>query len=363
MQPLYVGSSSSHSGKNLVCLGLGRRFLDDGLRLAFMKPFGTSPLRVGRDYTDSDAWMIVEELGLGQTPEEACPVVRTQDLVALSLRHQASGLLGVIRAACAGLARGRDLLLLAGSGTLASGAMSGISGHTLVKELQARVVLVDRYENQHFLDNLLCTRDRLGPALLGVVMNSVDPEMAGALEERVLPFLAAEGIACLGRLPKDEVLGSLAVQSLVEMLGAKVLTGAKQAGRLVTRFFIGAMQVSHAHKFFGGVRDFGCIVGGDRPDIQLAALEGGAACLILTGNLYPSEIILSRAEELEVPVLVVRDDTYGVAHRLERLRLTSSLRTPEKIARAQELVAASLDFAALYAGLGLKPYTKLRSNE
>ena len=353
MQPLYVGSSSSHSGKNLVCLGLGRRMLDDGLSLAFMKPFGASPLRVGQVYTDSDAWMIAEELGLEQTPQETCPVVRTQDLVALSLRHQAGELLGAVRRAFERLREGRDLMLLAGSGTLASGAMCGLSGHTLVRELQARVLLVDRYENQHFLDNLLCTRDRLGPALLGVVINSVDPEMSGALEERVLPFLAAEGIACLGRLPQDEVLGSVAVQSLVETLGAKVLTGAKQAGRLVARFFIGAMQVSHAPKFFAGVRDFGCIVGGDRPDIQLAALEGGAACLILTGNLYPSEIILSRAEEHEVPVLVVREDTYAVAHSLERLRLTTSLRTPEKMARARQLVAANLDFAGLYKALRL----------
>jgi BioD-like phosphotransacetylase family protein len=354
MQPLYVGSSGSHSGKNLVCLGLGRRLLDDGLRLGFMKPFGTSPLRAGEVYTDSDAWMINEELGLGQAPEQTCPVVRTQDLLALSLRHQAGDLLGVIRADCAELSKGRDLLMLAGSGTMASGAMAGISGHTLVRELGARVILVDRYENQHFLDNLLCTRDRLGQALLGVVINSVDPEMNEALEERVLPFLAAEGLACLGRLPKDELLGAVAVESLIEMLGGQVLTGARQGQRLVKRFFIGAMQVSHVHKFFGGVRDFGCIVGGDRPDIQLAALEGGAACLILTGNLYPSEIILSRAEEHEVPVLVVRDDTYSVAHRLEGLRLTSSLRTPEKIARAMELVPRCLDFPALYAALGIK---------
>ena len=148
------------------------------------------------------------------------------------------------------------------------------------------------------------------------------------------------------------MLGSVAVQDLIEMLGAQVLCGAKQAGRLVARFFIGAMQVSHAHKFFGGVRDFGCIVGGDRPDIQLAALEGGAACLILTGNLYPSEIILSRAEEHEVPVLVVRDDTYAVAHRLERLRLTSTLGQPEKIARGLDLVRANLDFERPLRRLG-----------
>lgn len=149
---------------------------------------------MGDAHTDADAWMISEELGLGQTPEQACPVVRTLDLVALSLRHQAGDLLGVIRAA-AELSQGRDLLLMAGSG-----AMSGVSGHKLVCEMEAKVLLVDRYENQHFIDNLLCTRDRLGPALLGVVINSVDPEINEALEELVLPFLAAACLILTGNL-------------------------------------------------------------------------------------------------------------------------------------------------------------------
>lgn len=354
MRLLYVGSSSGHSGKNLICLGLGRRLQKDGLRLAFMKPFGTSPLRVGQEFTDADAWMINQELGLGQGPAQTCPVVRTQDMLSRTMRGQAGDLLPQVEAACAQLAQNADLLMLAGSGTMSTGAMAGLSGHAVVRRLGAKVILVDRYDNQYFLDNLLCTRDRLGEALAGVIINSVDPEMNDALEEQVVPFLASKGLPTLGRLPKDDLLGAVSVQNLVEMLGAKVLTSAGKIDHLVTRFFIGAMQVSHAHKFFGSVRDFGCIVGGDRPDIQLEALESGAACLILTGNLYPSEIILTRAEEHGVPVLTVRDDTYSVARRLEALRQASSVAAPAKIARGLELVESSLDFPAIYAALGIK---------
>jgi BioD-like phosphotransacetylase family protein len=354
MALLYVGSSSGHSGKNLICLGLGHRMQRDGLGLAFMKPFGASPLRVGEDFTDADAWMINQELRLGQSPGQTCPVVRTQDMLARTLRGQGGDLLPQVERACAELSAGKALLMLAGSGTMATGAMAGISGHALVRRLGAKVILVDRYDNQYFLDNLLCTRDRLGDALLGVIINSVDPEMNDALEEQIVPFLSAQGLPTLGRLAKDDLLGAVSVQNLVDMLGAKALTAAGRTDHLVTRFFIGAMQVSHAHKFFGGVRDFGCIVGGDRPDIQLEALESGAACLILTGNLYPSEIILTRAEEHGVPVLTVRDDTYSVARRLEALRQASSLAAPQKITRGLELVGESLDFAAIYAALGLK---------
>ncbi len=354
MTLLYVGSLGSNAGKNLLCLGLGWHMAADGLKLAFMKPYGGQPLKVDDHYTDALAWMINQELGLGQSPEQTCPVVRTQDLAALSLRHQAGDLLGVIRAAAAELTAGRDLLLMAGGANMASGASCGIGGYTLTRELGARVLLVDRYDNDLYLDNLVAARDQLGGSLLGVVINAVDPEMNDALEARVQPFLAREGIPVLGWLPKDELLEAVEVGVLAEMLGAKLLTGGKFSDRLVMRFFIGAMQVGHAHRFFSGVRDFGCIVGGDRPDLQLAAIEGGAACLILTGNLYPGEIILSRAEEHEVPVMVARDDTYVVAQHLERIVPSVPIRHPLKIARGRELVERGVDFRALYAGLGLK---------
>ena len=353
MALLYVGSLGGYSGKNLISLGLGRRLIDDGFKVAFSKPYGAQPLRVEEAFTDADAWRICQELGLRQTPEQACPVVRTQDLAAHSLRHQAGDLLSVIRANTSELAQDHDLVILGGGGTMAQGAVSRIGGYSLVRELDAPVLLVDRYDNECFLDNLLTARDHLQGRLLGVVMNAVPGEMGEAMETQVIPFLREEGVEVLGRLPQDELLAAVSVGSLVESLGAKVITGSKHMGRLVMRFFIGAMQVGAAHKFFAGVRDFGCLVGGDRPDLQLAAIEGGAACLILSGNLYPSEIILSRAEEYEVPVLVVRADTYDIAHRLERLRLGVPLREPAKIARGLALVRAGLDFSALYAKLGL----------
>jgi len=47
------------------------------------------------------------------------------------------------------------------------------------------------------------------------------------------------------------------------------------------------------------------ITGGDRTDIQLAALETSTTCLILTGNLHPSPLIVKQAEEFGVAILLV----------------------------------------------------------
>jgi hypothetical protein len=355
MTLIYVGSVRAFAGKNLFSLGLARNLINQGLSLAVMKPYGANPQAIDDTYTDGDAWIMNETLELGQTPDQCCPVVRTQDLVAKALRGHTEDYMAKIKAAYQEVGQGKDAVMLCGAGTLRSGAMVGVGGYKLALESGAKVIIIDRYENDFFLDDLLSAAYRLKDNLAGVVINAVDQEMNAALTEQVTPFLAKQGIKVLGVLPKDELLSSVSVRVLAEILGAKPLTGFSHTDRMIKRFFIGAMQVGHASRFFGGARDFACLVGGDRPDMQIAAIEGGAACLILTGNFYPSEIIISRAEDHDVPVMVVREDTFAVSRNLEFAGMRDSLSQPEKIKRATELVKEGMDFDALFKALGIKP--------
>ena len=103
----------------------------------------------------------------------------------------------------------------------------------------------------------------------------------------------------------------------------------------------------------GSVASKGIITGGDRPDIQLAALETDTRCLILTGNLYPNDIIIARAEERNVPIMVVPRDTLTVVQQVEDIMGTLRIRDERKTNRAIELVNAELDFPILYKCLGL----------
>ena len=351
---VYVGSVRGFAGKNLVSLGIGRQMLDDGFKLGFMKPYGANPVKVGDVYTDADAWMINETLGLGQSAEDCCPVVRNQDLLTMALRHELGDMMDEVLTRVEKMQEGRDVLLLSGAGTLRSGAMVGLNGYNLINELGAKALIVDRYENDFFLDDLMTAADRLGDNLAGVIINGVEQEMRAALQEQVVSFLEKSGVECFGLLPKDELLSSVDVQDAAEILGAKTITGFSHMKRLIKRFYIGAMQVSNASKLFSHSHDFGCIVGGDRPDMQLAAIEGGAACLILTGNFYPSDMIINKAEDNSVAVLTARDDTYTVAHKLEFGAARSSLHEPEKIKRGLQLVKDGVNFDALYKALGMK---------
>jgi BioD-like phosphotransacetylase family protein len=94
------------------------------------------------------------------------------------------------------------------------------------------------------------------------------------------------------------------------------------------------------------------IVGGDRADIQIAAIENKARCLILSGGMYPNDVIIGRAEEHGVPILVARDDTYTVAKNVEGMVGTFSIADPRKIDHGLELVDQKVDFFHLYRHLG-----------
>ena len=37
---IYIGSTAGYSGKNMIVMGLGLRFLRDGLKVGYMKPRG-----------------------------------------------------------------------------------------------------------------------------------------------------------------------------------------------------------------------------------------------------------------------------------------------------------------------------------
>ena len=67
---------------------------------------------------------------------------------------------------------------------------------------------------------------------------------------------------------------------------------------------VGAMTADAALSRFRRSSNKAVITGGDRTDIQLAALETSTTCLILTGNLRPSPLVIKQAEEFGIAVHV-----------------------------------------------------------
>ena len=353
MVSLYVGSTKGYSGKNLTIMGIGQRFLKDGLKVGYIKPFGRLPIKVEGVLTDKDAWFIHRMLTLKDPVQTLCPVVMTHDTMVEGCRTEVPGLQEKVLEAFEAVSKEKNVVFIGGAGTLESGKFLNISGFDLIEKLNASVLLVDYYEREFYLDGVLDAHERLGTRLLGVIVNRVHAGYVERLRDLIVPFLERKGIPVFGILPHDAVLGSVMIGDVVEALAGDVLCCRDKLDGLIEHFLIGGMQVDRALEYIRKARNNAVIVGGDRADIQLAAIEATTQCLILTGNLYPNEIVISRAEMRGVPIVVVRDDTYSVAKKVEEVSRKLRLRQKEKVYCGIRLIEENVDFKRLYEALGI----------
>jgi hypothetical protein len=333
----------------MITMGFGLRLKERGLKVGYLKPVGRSPVTRESRLTDGDAEYLKRVLALDDPLDDICPVVVTQDLVARGLRGAGLNLIPPIQKAYERIAQGKDVVLVGGSGGLAEGLVLGAGALQVVKALHLPVLLIDPYQTEVCVDCILAAREALGNRLLGVVLNRVTPASLPEVTEAVVPFLRRRGIPVLGTIPHDLILDAITVRQLHGVLGGRVLCGEDRLDAFVERFTVGAMDVEAALSHFLKQPNKAVITGGHRSDILMAALETSTRCLVLTGDQPPNDLILSRAVERGVPVLLVPDDTLTTVEKLEGVLGRIRIREERKVARARQLVDGYLDYAALHA--------------
>ena len=354
MRTLVISSTTPYSGKSLVGLGLGLRFRKDKIAFSAMKAVGTIPVKVGSIYTDEDIFFFKKATEVDDPIELLSPVVMTHDLIMKAYKGELRGCEKKILDAHKKLSKGKDLVLIGTGGDLHTGMSLGVSLPNIIKKLDAKVILVDRYQPESCIDSILGARDFLKDRLIGVILNYVSPANLSYIRTRIVPFLEKRGVDVLGIIPRDRLLDSISVNELCKTVSGEVICCEDRMKELVERFFIGAMNVEKAMEHFKVQQNKAVIVGGDRPDIQLAALETATKCLILTGGMYPNDIILMRAKEARIPIIIVKDDTLTTVEKLASVLGRTRIREEEKILRGVELFDQSVDMDLIYKKIGLK---------
>ncbi|OEU65335.1 MAG: hypothetical protein BA863_09630 [Desulfovibrio sp. S3730MH75] len=354
MPGLYIGSTSGYSGKNMIVMGLGLHFQKQGVSLGYMKPVGAIPIEVDGRLGDEDAFFLQEVLGVSNPAKVVTPVVVTHDFKVSAFNGKVEDHVTPIIESYAKISEGKDLTLVAGSGSMYSGKYCGVDGVHLVKTLDVKCIVIDRFQKELNYDYLVVLKETLGDNMVGVILNDIPPTFMDEITSLIKPFLERKGVKVLGVIPKDPLMGTIKVGDLADHLGGKIISAHSKSEQPVESFLIGTMQVENFMTHFRKHRNSAVIVGGDRSDVQLVALEGECPCLILTGNLYPNDIILTRSEVLGTPIIVVRDDTFSVAKKMEDVLSRHKLREPAKIKHGVELVESHIDFAHLKKELGLQ---------
>lgn len=319
--PTLITATGARTGKTAAAIALATLASDRGDAVGYMKPKGTRIQSTVGKTIDPDPLLAKELLGLDADVADLEPIVYSSTFLTGAIRGQEDP--GAVRERVAEafdvLAADADRMILEGGGSWPVGGAVDLSDPDVAALLEADVVLLARYDEVQDVDPVIAASNAFGDRLAGVVFNAVGDDVHDELERDVAPFLENRGVPVHGVLPRTRDLSGATVEELAAHLGARVLTDAPMDGH-VERFHVGAMGGESALRYFRRTTDAAVITGGDRADVQTAAIEaGGVRCLVLTGGFEPTGAVLGKAEQAGVPVLVVQGDTLATAERAERL--------------------------------------------
>ncbi len=352
---IYVTSTERFSGKTALCIALIHWFQQQGLAAAYMKPISTTARAVAEKMVDEDAVFIRKTLDQSDPLETMAPLLLTDQETKIILERKENNraeeqVLEAYRA----IAKDKDAVIMEGGTSLREGWIINLAPPRLSNLIGGKALVVVPCLNiLQVVDDLLAGQTWLGSTMLGGVINSVPPHQMRLITEKVKPFLEGRGVSVFASLPREKVLLSVSIGELVHELDGEMLCCASAANELVETLMVGAMGVESALAYFRRGANKAVITGGDRPDIQIAALETSTRCLILTGNLRPSPLITGMAEERGVPIIITRHDTLRAIEVVDGFFDKSRFHQAKKVAYFEKLLGSHMDFTAFGKAIGI----------
>lgn len=350
---LLIGSTDAYSGKSSAIIGLIDQLQQKNQKIAYVKPLGTLIRSQSSGTIEEDLQFIQQVysldndlisspvLFLDETTIQNRIIEKDDTNYSQKLQENVSKL-------------SADLVLLEGPATLWEGSLFNLSTVQMAEAIDASILLVLPYSSVALVDSLLTAQQFLGHRLLGVLINRIPEEQWEHTHNVIKPFLEGKQIPVLGMLPKDRLLHSLSVREIARRLDAKVLCREDRLDLMVESLTIGAMNVNSALEYFRQRENMAVVTGGDRTELQLAALETSTQCLILTGRVAPQPLILSRAEDLEIPILAVNYDTLTTVEIIDNALGKVRLQEQIKIQQIKEVMAQYFDIERLLSLIGDK---------
>ena len=309
MATLIIASISDRSGKTAIAAALASKLSSDDSPVAVGKAMGNSSTG------DNDAAVFASLL-----PEN--PSV--------------SGASAEIASAFSANAGTSKIAIVEGS----SDAQSNID---MANSTDGLVLLIARYG-----EDVAGAAKTYGSRLAGVIINGVAQYRVGEVSGVLADEMEAAGTKLLGAIPDDRRMLAPKLVQVAEFLGGQFLSGEDESDQLLDNFLIGGLVLDWGPFYFSSRTNTGVIVRGDRPDVQLAAIQTDTTkALILTKGVRPVEYVIYEAAQRGIPLVVVPGNTHDVAEQLEGLQPNVEFDHTSKLERMIELISENVDVSVL----------------
>ncbi len=345
---IFLVSTERFSGKTILSLGLGLKLKEEGYNVGYFKPVGWRKT-ILKIFLDEDVVLFQKVLELKEDRVDICPVIL--DRRRLEMQTDAESLLKAIHGSYEKVAKGKDILLIEGAESYYSFSSLGLSDIILARELNSNFLFITGDGKSTIIDDvLLCKNvaEKNDIPFLGSIINNVSRRLFEKVIGQFKPILINEGINVYGIVPREITLFVPTVAQIHERLGGEVLVGEENLDNLVEDYLVGAISPESASRYFRGAAQKAVVIGGDRADVAIAALEADPSVLILTGNLYPASTVLALASTKEIPVLLVPYDTFTTVKRFMDLHGVIDPKDQERLLLIKNLVEKYVDWQKLY---------------
>lgn len=356
MPLLFIGSTGDNAGQSILIWTIARRLLERGLSVGFIKPFGTNPVQVDGAWTDHDAYLFREVLGLHEPLERICPFLITDEAWRQRIPEE---ILQEFLSLAGELSSQKDVLLVMGSRHIFfDDAACPVSDVALVSELKADFLLITRHRKvSKSVYSILSVCSLLKERVKGIVLNRIPYPELDTIRENLIPSLLKKGIPLRGAIPEEPMLSYHNLREIMETLNGDLLVGEEGLDRPVGSMTVGAADLKGELLMFKRAYNKIILL---QPAADLAGPDDApsprpVAGIILTAGRNPAPQLIGCAKRAKIPLLLVKDDSFTALERLEQSTSRLSPKDEMKVKFFTALMDRDGSLERLLRSLGFIP--------
>lgn len=359
---IFIAATQQNDGKTTVSLGLMAAFKKRFKKIGFIKPVGQQYLIEQGHKVDKDSILIERVFGIDCHLKDTSPVAIEKGFTESYIRRGKANTIGKqIKESFDRVAKGKDLVVIEGTGHAGVGSVFDWCNASVAKLLRSKVILVSSGGIGRPIDEIVLNKalfEKEGAQIIGVIINKVIPEKYNKINRLVRRGLERKKIDVLGVVPYRPYLSAPTVKQISDELDAEIVTGKHNSYNIIRNIVIGAMEPHEALKY---IKEKSLIITpGDREDLIMASVsqqvnratpEPAISMFVLTGGLRPSGSVMDVLKDAGIPVAFVKYDTYTAAKKVHDRTVKIQPEDTEKIEMATELVEKYVDIDRILSKL------------
>ncbi len=334
MNKIVIGSTREGAGKTSIIVGLMYALKK---KFGYIKPFGDRLIYRRKRNWDYDSSLIIDIFQLEEEPES---ITLGFDHSKLRYVYDEPAVKNALNGMVNNAGEGKDILFVEGGRDIFYGSSLHLDALSVSQYIDGTLILVVSGSSDSIIDDLKFITKYVDVNKInfgGTIINKVQD--LDEFEDVYLKEIKKMNIPVLGIIPHKDQLSHFSISYLAEKLYAKVIAGENGISNVIKNIFVGAMSTDETlrNPLFNKDDKF-LITSGDRSDMILAAIESNTVGILLTNNILPPSSIISKAEEKNIPLLLVTMDTYQATRQIERMEALLTKDNADRIKLLTQLV-------------------------